>query len=80
MVLQALSTGEELDDLLSAPRMVLTQFVEKWFPCDPDGEEPPSAGMNTKMLKRLLLDVSEAVVTTQLHRRELGVGSKTSLS
>lgn len=55
---QALNAGDELDDLLSAPRMVLTQFVDKWFPCNPDGDEPLPSGMNIKMLKRLLVDVS----------------------
>lgn len=46
--------GDELDDLVSAPRMVLQQYVEKWFPEDP----ADLARMSNKALKKLLLDVS----------------------
>jgi hypothetical protein len=46
--------GDELDDLVSAPRMVLQQYVDKWFPEDP--EEVPV--ITERALKKLLLDVS----------------------
>jgi hypothetical protein len=43
-----------MDDLLSAPRMVLSQFVDKWFP-DADSE---TTAFPTSRLEKLLLDVS----------------------
>jgi hypothetical protein len=46
--------GDEMDDLLSAPRMVLSQFVDKWFP-DADSE---TTAFPTSRLQKLLLDVS----------------------
>lgn len=50
--------GDELDDLVSAPRMVLQQYVDKWFP-----EEPEElARMSERSLKKLLLDVSTLLV------------------
>jgi len=44
---------DDMDDLLSAPRMVLQQFIDKWFPNE---EELPS--ISQKRLNKLLLDVS----------------------
>lgn len=49
--------GDEMDDLLSAPRMVLSQFVDKWFP---DAEAETSA-FPTSRLQKLLLDVSRGL-------------------
>eukprot|EP00879_Flechtneria_rotunda_P009637 GHRR01010084.1.p1 GENE.GHRR01010084.1~~GHRR01010084.1.p1 ORF type:complete len:1075 (+),score=467.79 GHRR01010084.1:930-4154(+) len=46
--------GDELDDLLSAPRMVLTQFIDKWLPAKPNEEIP---GMPGRELDKLLIDV-----------------------
>lgn len=46
--------GDELDDLVSAPRMVLQQYVDKWFPEDPS----ELARLSTRSLKKILLDVS----------------------
>lgn len=45
-----------MDDLLSAPRMVLSQFVEKWFP----GADSSADAVDMKLgvLNKLLLDVS----------------------
>jgi hypothetical protein len=58
-VLQARADGgDEMDDLLSAPRMVLLQFVDKWFP-DADSE---TTAFPTSRLQKLLLDVSTALV------------------
>lgn len=56
-LLQARETGgDELDDLVSAPRMVLQQYIDKWFPEDPE----EIARMSEKALSKLLLDVSGA--------------------
>jgi hypothetical protein len=49
--------GDELDDLVSAPRMVLQQYVDKWFPEDP----ADLARMSEKALRKLLLDVSDCM-------------------
>lgn len=48
------SAGDELDDLVSAPRMVLQQYIDKWFPDDP--ADLPR--MSDRAIKKLLLDVS----------------------
>ncbi|KAF6265098.1 hypothetical protein COO60DRAFT_1114902 [Scenedesmus sp. NREL 46B-D3] len=45
--------GDEMDDLLSAPRMVLSQFVDKWFP----DAEAETLAFPTSRLQKLLLDV-----------------------
>jgi hypothetical protein len=54
--------GDEMDDLLSAPRMVLSQFVDKWFP-DADSE---TTAYPTSRLQKLLLDVSSVLATRAL--------------
>jgi hypothetical protein len=53
--------GDEMDDLLSAPRMVLSQFVDKWFP-DADSE---TTAFSTSRLEKLLLDVSSVWLCVQ---------------
>jgi hypothetical protein len=49
--------GDDMDDLLSAPRLVLHQFVERHFP---DGTKGSVAGVSLSTLQRLFLDVRTA--------------------